>query len=127
MAEIPVAEPGSGYGGADRPLGVTILAVLQIIGGLLVLFGGAALMAVGTYLLGPLGALIGGVLLILGLFELVVGWGLWNMRPWAWLIAMILNIISIILSIVMFDIIGLIIPLIIVIYLNQPNIKSRFR
>lgn len=126
MAEIPVADPGAGYGaGGERPLGVTILAILQMLGGIIALIGGIGGIALMYFL--PLLGILGAVLLIVGLIELFVGYGLWGMKSWAWTWAMIINILNIILSIVQFDIVGLIIPLIIVIYLNQPDIKSRFR
>ena len=42
LAEIPIADSGPGYGAStERPLGVTILAILQILGGLFMLITGA--------------------------------------------------------------------------------------
>ncbi|TFG29921.1 hypothetical protein EU528_08955 [Candidatus Thorarchaeota archaeon] len=129
MAEIPTPSTGYSASSGERPLGVTILALLQMIGGVIGIFGGATSM-LAAMLLGPLGLLfviIGAVLLIMGLLGLIVGWGLWGLKSWAWMWAMIVNIINIILAIVQLNIISLIIPLIIVLYLNQSDIKSRFR
>ena len=126
MAEIPVADPGAGYGAGDeRPLGVTILAILQILGGILMLLGGMLGMII--ILVFPILGIIFVVMLVIGIIELFVGYGLWGMKSWAWTWAMVINILNIILYIIQLDIVGLIIPLIIVIYLNQPDIKSRFR
>lgn len=108
----------------NRPLGVTILAILQLLGGILGILAGLAIVMVFPVLLT---LIIGAVLLIVGLLGLIVGWGLYTMKSWAWMLAMILNIISIILGIINFDLISLIIPVIIVLYLNQADIKSRFR
>jgi uncharacterized membrane protein (DUF2068 family) len=128
MAEIPT--PTSGYSAPSgaRPLGVTILALLQIIGGLLALLGGAVLLIIPF-----IGWIIGGVIIIIALFDLLIGWGLWSMKSWAWMAAIILNLISLILSLATgfttgsFDWIGIIIDLIIILYLQQADIKSRFR
>ena len=108
-----------------RPLGVTILAILQLLGGILGIFAGIAIVAVFPVIFT---LIIGAVLLIVGLLGLIVGWGLYTMKSWAWMLAMILNIINIILAIYpTLNIVSMIIPLIIVIYLNQKDIKSRFR
>ena len=106
-----------------------------MISAILILVGGALSITAAEYLseyygfeeLGFLFALIGGVMVILGLICLYIGMGLWNLKSWAWTWAMIANILSIVLNIVSFSIPGIIIPLIIVIYLNTPDIKSRFK
>ena len=122
MAEIPLVEGTSSP--TDRPFGITLLAFLHFISGLFGFAGG-----VGVTILLPniLGLVLGGVLVVLGLLTFVVGWGLWNLRSWAWIWSMIVNILSIIVNLVSSNWIGIIIPLIIVIYLNQKEIKSRFR
>ena len=128
MAEIPIADSGPGYGAStERPLGVTILAVLQILGGLMMLVLGALATLAG--LLFILFAIVGVVMVILGILGLIVGFGLWGLKSWAWTWAMIVNILGIIFG--LFDIwnniISIVISLIIIIYLNQPDIKRRFR
>jgi uncharacterized membrane protein HdeD (DUF308 family) len=128
MAEIPVADPGMGYGVSDeRPLGVTILAILQILGGLVMLVVGALATLAG--LLFILFAIVGIVMVILGLLGLVVGFGLWGLKSWAWMWAMIVNILSIIFGLfnLQANFVSIVISLIIIIYLNQPDIKRRFR
>ena len=124
MAEIPTPTTGYSAPSGDRPLGVTILAILQLLGGIISVFGGLAIVMIFPVIFT---LILGAILLIVGLVGLIVGWGLYTMKSWAWMLAMILNIINIILGIINFDLISLIIPVIIVIYLNQPDIKSRFR
>ncbi len=109
---------------AERPLGVAILAILQMLGGLLMILAGSAIIALFPNIFT---LIIGGAILILGLIGFIVGWGLWGLKSWAWMWAMIVNILSIILNIIQQNWFGLVIPVIIVLYLNQPNIKSRFR
>ncbi len=122
MAEIPTPTSGYSAPSGDRPLGVTILALLQIIGGLFSLIGGSIF-----FIIPFIGWIIGGIIVILALLDLVIGWGLWSMKSWAWMAAIILNIISLIIAIPSFDYISIIISLIIILYLQQADIKSRFR
>ena len=129
MAEIPTPTTGYSAPSGDRPLGVTIIALLQIIGGVLGL--GLSALAIMAAALVPI---FGFLFLILGVFAalvalvgLIVGWGLWTLKSWAWMIALILNIINIILALFPFQPISLIIPLIIVIYLQQGEVKRTFR
>ncbi len=124
MAEIPTPTSGYSASSGDRPLGVTILAILQLLGGVISIFGGLAIVMIFPVIFT---LILGVILLILGLLGLIVGWGLYTMKSWAWMLAMILNIINIIVAIINFDIASLIIPVIIVLYLNQADIKSRFR
>ncbi len=124
MAEIPTPTSGYSASSGDRPLGVTILAILQLLGGVISIFGGLAIVMIFPVIFT---LILGAILLIVGLVGLIVGWGLYTMKSWAWMLAMILNIINIILAIINFDIVSLIIPVIIVLYLNQADIKSRFR
>ncbi|MFQ6125258.1 MAG: hypothetical protein ACE5R6_11740 [Candidatus Heimdallarchaeota archaeon] len=119
----------------ERPTGVTILAVLEIIVGILGIIGGLLAITVGGFLaaegygsFGALAGVLGGIAFILGLFALAVGWGLWNLRKWAYQIAMILAIIGIIVAIVTLpgSIISLVIDAIIIYYLTRPEIKDVF-
>ncbi len=130
MAEIPTPTTGYSAPSGDRPLGVTILGILQILGGILSIVAGFGLIALAALMTGfeLLFMAIGAVTLVLGIVGLIVGWGLYTMKSWAWMIAIILNIINIILAIYpSFNIMSMIIPIIIILYLNQADIKSRFR
>jgi hypothetical protein len=107
-----------------RPIGVAIIAILSFLAGIGELFLGIGLLGLaalgataGAGFLAAFAGIIGGVLLILGLITLAVAIGLWRMRSWAWWIALIVNLISVVLSIGTASYIGVIIPLIIVIYL----------
>jgi hypothetical protein len=107
-----------------RPIGVAIIAILSFLAGIGELFLGIGLLGLaalgataGAGFLAAFAGIIGGVLLILGLITLAVAIGLWRMRSWAWWIALIVNLISVVLSVGTASYIGVIIPLIIVIYL----------
>jgi uncharacterized membrane protein HdeD (DUF308 family) len=105
-----------------RPLGVTIIAILTIIGGIIFLASGLVLLIVG----------IGIVLLALGIAYLVMAYGLWKGKGWAWTITLILSVIGIILGIVSIAagnigaIIGIIINGVVIYYLYRPNVKAFF-
>ncbi len=125
MAEIPMADTDEPSGDKGRPLGITILAILQMIGALITLGLGVTIMAFGS--ISPFYGIMGGILVIFGLISFYVGYGLWTMKSWAWKLAVIVNIINIVISVITQNWVGIIIPLIIVIYLNQEDIKQRFR
>ena len=129
MAEIPTPTTGYSAPSGDRPLGVTILAVLEIIVGLLGLFSGFTLITVGAMVpfLAGFAIILGAVVLFIGLLDVIIGWGLWSLKSWAWMVALIVNIINLILNAIQLAWLGAIINLIIILYLQQGDIKSRFR
>ena len=111
----------------QRPLGVTIIALLAILGGIAFLVGGLTLILI------PLvGIFIGSGLFILGLAYFLVAYGLWNGRSWAWTLTLILSGIGIIVGIGSIivgnigSIIHTIINAIIIYYLYRPTVKSFF-
>ena len=105
-----------------RPLGVTIVAILTAIGGLIFLGSGLVLLIVG----------IGVILLALGIAYLVMAYGLWNGRGWAWTITLILSAIGIVVAIASIvagnvsAIISIIIHAVVIYYLYRPNVKAFF-
>jgi len=104
------------------PIGVLILAVLQTLQALGILLIGA------SFLLIPiLGLLIAIPFAIVGLFGLFIAYGLFSLQGYAWIWAVILNIIGFALSLFGLNWIGAILSAIIVVYLNLPYIKERFR
>jgi uncharacterized membrane protein HdeD (DUF308 family) len=105
-----------------RPLGVTIVAVLTAIGGLIFLGSGLTLLIIG----------FGFLLLVLGIAYLVMAYGLWNGRGWAWTITLILSVIGIIVAIATIvtqnytAVINIIIHGVVIYYLYRPNVKAFF-
>jgi hypothetical protein len=76
----------------ERPTEVTVLAILSAAGGVLGMFTGLDVTILGSiagtldgWFGGPL-ALIGLAALVVGIAELVSAYGLWTLRPWAWLL-----------------------------------------
>ena len=105
-----------------RPLGVTIIAILTVIGGLIFLGSGLVLLIVG----------IGVILLALGIAYLVMAYGLWQGRGWSWTITLILMVIGIIVAIASIvagngaSIVSIIIHAVVIYYLYRPNVKAFF-
>ena len=108
----------------NRPLGVTIIAILAILGGIGSLVGGIALVAIIPFL--------GVALIIIGLAYFGVAYGLWQGLKWAWIITLIVTVIAFIsgLGSIIFGNVGAVIPVIInaiiIYYLFKPNVKAYF-
>ena len=74
----------------DRPMGITMLAVLALVTGILSLVSGLALLGVGGLGIFGTGAAGGNVLALgaltfaLAPVALGVGYGFWALKPWAW-------------------------------------------
>jgi uncharacterized membrane protein (DUF2068 family) len=106
----------------QRPLGVTIIAILAIIGGIALLSSGAVLIVIG----------VGVVLILLGIAYFVMAYGLWKGKRWAWTITLILSVIGIISGIFSITtrhyevIIHIIINAVVIYYLYRPNVKAFF-
>jgi hypothetical protein len=79
-----------------RPLGITIIAILLFISAILELASGLS-SVLGSPPTGTLSdVLLGWWPLAIGVIELVLAWGLWTLKPWAYwgtLIAEIVNIL----------------------------------
>jgi len=136
-----------------RPVGVTVLTILQILSGLGDITIGAVLLILAVLA----GALIGGalvtllflldfVVIALGIFSFIMAYGLWTGKGWAWILTLIGAIIGIILGII-FAIMSITVGfvegsglyeslasivctivfyLIILVYLNSGNVRAFF-
>lgn len=107
-----------------RPLGVTILAILAGINGIVSLVVGII-----ASLIFPAAGVIG---IVIGLIWLGLAWGLWTAKGWAWIITVIIAIITIIFNILGAitghgeQIISLIIAAVMLYYLFRPSVKAYF-
>ena len=122
-----------------RPTGITILAILAAIGGVFSILGGLTLIGLGGALatggLGGMAALVGFLVLILGVLYLVLAYGFWTLKPWAWLLGVGLQGASIVLTIIQLiggttnivsAVISIAISAAILYYLYQPHVKAAF-
>src|SRR2546425_7514520 len=75
----------------QRPLGITIIAIVAAAGGLLSLFGGASRLAgMGT---GPIA--LAYIVIVFGILGLALGAGFFSGARWAWMAGIIIYVISI--------------------------------
>ncbi|TVP39478.1 hypothetical protein [Candidatus Nitrosocosmicus arcticus] len=100
-----------------RPIGVTIIAILTIIGGIALLIGGLGFIAFAGVLsvvsseessteaaniaaLGILPMILGVLMVVIGIIYLIVSYGLLKGKGWAWTITIIVTIIGIVIQII---------------------------
>jgi uncharacterized membrane protein (DUF2068 family) len=117
-----------------RPLGVTIIAILTIIGGIGFLASGIAGVTAAPFLsdMAALSAAIGVALIALGIAYFVMAYGLWKAKGWAWTITVVLSFIGIVLGVASIAtgnigaIFHIIINAIVVYYLYRSHVKVFF-
>ena len=122
-----------------RPLGITIIAILLLISAVIEIIGGIS-SVIGTPPASTLsGVLLGWFPLVLGVIELVLAWGLWTLKPWAYWGTLVVEIVIILVH--FFGFLGLprthsalaiisggIVSIIIVIYLLvDRNVRRAFQ
>ena len=95
--------------GVVRPTGVTVMAVVAVIAGIMDILAGLGDIGIGGGFLTKIGfgTTLDGIMMIVGLFlvavgvlGLVSGFGLWLERDWAWLIARLWASLCIIVGLV---------------------------
>ena len=122
----------------ERPTGLALLAVAAAV------LGALALLAAGAWWnasegLALLPRVHGGerlvalVLLAAGLLELVLAYGVWTLRPWAWTLGVVLEILVIVLAVLQLGrlepvrhIITITIGVITLWYLTRPRVRAAF-
>jgi len=127
----------------QRPIGITVIAILMIIGGLILIFTGLTPLFMGPIIsfdsdiaTSQLGLLItiGGLVLVgLGIARLIVSWGLLKGKEWARVITLIISIIAIIVAIItlissedLIHIISVIIYGLIIYYMFTKKVRAFF-
>ena len=138
-ATIGQARTAKGRGGEGYGMVVFASALLGMIGFFNLLDGIAAIanssfyIANARYVVGDLRAW-GWVALILGVLDIVLGVGFLQVKPWAWTLGIVLEIVSIVLAVINIvttqsifnNIISIAIAGYILYYLNTPTVKQAF-
>jgi len=133
---------------SNRPTGITILAILALLGGLYLLFMGGF-----STILGPMvgqemtaqtddatAMAVGGAMTVMGIgmlaigvFQLVAAYGLFTLKSWAWMLMVITQVLSLIMhgfSLTAPDktpaVVAIVIAAAILYYLFRPNVKQAF-
>ena len=81
---------------ARRPFAITILAILMFISAVIEIIGGLTSVIGNTPTGTASDVLLGWFPLVLGVITLILAWGLWTLKPWAYwgtLVVEILNIL----------------------------------
>lgn len=136
---------------ARRPRRITILAILEGLQGIVLLLGLFAVIVVasssGTITLeghtifradvSLASALLAGMFLLVGLLSLVFAWGLWRLASWAYWATVILQVSSLVNSVIAFTqapahvafiLVGMINPVVMLLYLLvNPRARAAFR
>ena len=135
-----------------RPLGVSIIAIILIIQAIFELLIGilaiVAIFAIGHVItthghtttgsvVDVLGGTLGGISLVIGILTLIFALGLWMLKRWAFWLTVIIEAISLVRHLLGFFhpnsstasiVIGLIIPVVILLYfLVDRNVREAFR
>jgi hypothetical protein len=116
----------------SRPLGITILAILQIIGtiSLIILLIVIPLIfdeSINEFMGFPILEFLIIYSLLMIPISLLLAYGLFTGKEWARFTSVLFQAISIITSILRFNILGVIIPILIIYYLYKPHVKDYFR
>jgi hypothetical protein len=115
-----------------RPTGITILAILAGVGGILMALAGIALFVLGAVAFGGLGALLGLAFLAVAALYLAFCVGALQMKPWAWPLGVVGAGASIVLSALQLlggdigQVVSIAIAGGILYYLMRPEIKAAF-
>lgn len=121
----------------QRPQGVTVIAVLMIIGGALGIVGALVSISLATTLAGAFGAMIALAVvipLVISVGQVIVGLGLLRLLQWARMAAIAITVVGAIFAIVSLvaggsvgaNIVSLIIDGVILWYLFRPEVKQAF-
>lgn len=124
----------------QRPTGITVMAVLSAIGGVFGQLASLALLGLGTAVsatggLGGLAFLAGIIVLAYSVLSLVLAYGFWTLKPWAWPLGIGVQVLGIIQAVLQFmnnstNVVSLVISLaiagVILWYLYQPHVKAAF-
>jgi len=121
---------------SGKPTGVLILAILQLITALMYLVAGYLLISV---IADPISALLLAlpalILLIVGIIGLILFYGLYTTKGWAWLWTLIINLLGILGGVLGWESLltnyvqlgSFVLSIIIVIYLLMPATRAHFK
>jgi uncharacterized membrane protein (DUF2068 family) len=124
----------------QRPTGVTVMAILAAIGGVFGLLASLVLLGIGAS--GAVAGNLGGLAFLAGIFvlaysvlSLILAYGFWTLKPWAWPLGIGVQVLGIVQAVLQFMndqsgvvslVISLAISAVILWYLYQPHVKAAF-
>ena len=114
---------------ASRPLGITVIAALALIAGVLGILAGVAVLGLG----GGLAATSGTITLLIALAELGLSYGLWMLKLWSWRLCFALAVVNPLWELGRFLfrgadplslVVGVVFAAVWIYYLNLPVVRS---
>lgn len=115
----------------NRPILLSIFAILLVLSGVIMAINGALLMVGGVVLI-PINmpaaigtGTSGGLTILFGIINILIGMALFSGKSWGWWFAVIMTTISLIFSIASLNL-ALLINLIVLIYLLMKNTRGWF-
>jgi hypothetical protein len=113
-----------------RPTVVKILVVIVLIGSIIPILAGAMMLTGGSAFEGYfmqelLSRILPTYYVVVGVIGLVLAWGLWTGRGWAWIIALIVFIIGVVTDLLSLPtgIVGVVIDVIVLYLLSRPDTR----
>jgi uncharacterized membrane protein (DUF2068 family) len=142
-----VAAPGNGRRAArkerlsmrSRPVGLSVIAVVAAVLGIFALVGAAAWWGVSDTVwflprLRGIERFVALLLLIVGCLELILAWGLWSLRSWAWPLGVGLSIAAICVALIQVGhgipgshLVAIVLAAITLCYLFTPRVREVLR
>jgi hypothetical protein len=121
----------------QRPFGVAVLALAAAVLGAFALIGAAAWWNASEALvwLPSIHAerSIALVMLVVGVTEVVFAYGAWRLRPWAWTLGAVLEIVALILALLQLGrsdfgrhVLTIVLAAIVLLYLATPRVRAAF-
>ena len=131
---------------AQRPTGITILAILYIIGGIVGLIGAVSFQAMtsmmgssgfgnsmmGAGYLQAMGGGITAILAVISIISLIIAWALLSAKSWGRTIVIVFTLISLVMEFVSlvgangFAIVGIVLDLVVLYYMWRPHVIKYF-
>jgi hypothetical protein len=119
------------------PFGVIVLSVLAVLAGVLDVIRGAqflALIAFGPVPAGNGNVILGALSVIVGIAWIGIGLGFYTLKPWAWLVGMLLAIIGLFQALMTllltlsweYAVAAAVLPAIVLVYLGRQKMKDAF-
>ena len=132
-----------------RPTGVTVVAILEVLGGISALAAANIVMSIFAMMSGAgegvtgrvvsgfgilggffavVGGLIGAILFLVGVADFFIAYGLLKGSSWAWTLCLVFAIIGIALGIILLPIgiVSILADAVIAYYLTRPHVKEFF-
>jgi hypothetical protein len=113
-----------------RPTVVKILVVIVLVGSVIPILAGAMMLAGGSVFEGYfmqelLSRILPTYYVVVGVIGLVLAWGLWTGKGWAWVIAVIVFIIGLVTDLVTLPtgIVGVVIDAVVLYLLSRPDTR----